>query len=161
MDHQVTYSPIGIIRSPFKELKGTPIQPIGAKGIKGWVEIHEEFVAGLKDLEGFSHIFLIYHFHLSKGYSLEVKPFLDKSPHGVFATRATNRPNPIGLSVVRLIGIKGAVLEIEDLDVVDGTPLLDIKPYVPELDCRPADRIGWLTGKVQAARESRADERFK
>lgn len=158
---QVTYSPIGIIRSPFKEPKGAPIQPISAIGIKGSVEIHEEFLGGLKDLEGFSHIFLIYHFHLSKGYSLEVEPFLDKDSHGLFATRAPKRPNPIGISVVRLVGIKGAVLEIEDVDVVDGTPLLDIKPYIPELDCRPADRIGWFTGKVQAARGSRADERFK
>lgn len=158
---QVTYSPIGIIRSPFKEPKGTPIQPFSASGIKGSVEIREEFVAGMKDLEGFSHIFLIYHFHLSTGYSLEVEPFLDENLHGVFATRAPKRPNPIGISVVRLIGIKDAVLEIEDVDVVDGTPLLDIKPYVPELDCSPADRIGWLTGKVQAARGARADERFK
>ncbi len=158
---RVTYSPIGIIRSPFKEAKGTPVQPISAKGMRGRVEIHEHLVGGLKDLEGFYHVILIYHFHLSNGYSLEVEPFLDKDPHGVFATRAPKRPNSIGISVVRLLRIKGPVLEIEDVDVLDGTPLLDIKPYVPEFDWRPADRIGWLTGKVEAAGGARADERFQ
>ena len=118
-------------------------------------------MAGLKDLEGFSHVFLIYHFHLSEGYSLEVKPFLDDQDHGVFATRAPRRPNPIGISIVRLVRVDGPILYIEDVDVVDGTPLLDIKPYVPEFDVRPAERIGWFSGKAELVEQTRADERFK
>ena len=157
----LTYFPIGIIRSPFKEINGMPIQAKGAEGIPGRVELDKEFVAGLKDLQGFSHVFLIYHFHLSEGYSLEVKPFLDDQDHGVFATRAPRRPNPIGISIVRLVRVDGHTLHIEDVDVVDGTPLLDIKPYVPEFDVRPAERIGWFSGKADLVKEARADERFK
>jgi tRNA (adenine37-N6)-methyltransferase len=157
----LTCFPIGVIRSPFEEITGMPIQARGAEGVPGRVELDEELVGGLKDLQGFSHIVLIYHFHLSEGYSLEVKPFLDDRPHGVFATRAPRRPNPIGISVVRLVRVEGHVLHIEDVDVVDGTPLLDIKPYVPEFDVRRAERIGWLEGKAGRVKETRADERFK
>lgn len=120
-----------------------------------------EFARGLQDLDGFSHIILIYHFHLSKGYSLTVKPFLDDIPRGVFATRAPKRPNSIGMSVVRLVRVEGSTLYIEDVDIVDSTPLLDIKPYVPEFDFRKAERIGWLTGKAKKAAKTGADERFK
>jgi len=129
---EIKYVPIGIIHSPFKDIKGMPIQPTGARGIAGTIEIDSKYVNGLKDIEGFSHIILIYHFHLSKGYSLEVIPFMDDRLHGVFSTRAPRRPNPIGISVVRLIKVKGYTLHIEDIDIADGTPLLDIKPYVPE-----------------------------
>jgi tRNA-Thr(GGU) m(6)t(6)A37 methyltransferase TsaA len=159
--NEIRYSPIGVIYSPFKEPKGMPIQPSGAQGIAGTVEVMPEYRDGLKDLEGFSHIFLVYHFHLSQGYSLMVKPFLDDSMRGVFATRAPRRPNGIGISVVRLVKIEGCVLYIEDLDMVDGTPLLDIKPYVPEFDGRAAERIGWLAGKLEKAAAMEADERFK
>jgi tRNA-Thr(GGU) m(6)t(6)A37 methyltransferase TsaA len=138
-----------------------PIQPAGARGVAGTVEVLPEYCDGLKDLEGFSHIFLIYHFHLSQGYSLRVKPFLDDSMRGVFATRAPKRPNAIGISVVRLVEIKGCTLRIEDVDIAEGTPLLDIKPYVPQFDAREAERIGWLAGKVEKAMEMEADERFK
>ncbi|MGO9019635.1 MAG: tRNA (N6-threonylcarbamoyladenosine(37)-N6)-methyltransferase TrmO [Syntrophobacteraceae bacterium] len=158
---EVVYAPIGVVRSPFKTVEGTPIQPVGAKGVRGQIELREEFVAGLKDLDGFSHIILIYHFSLSQGYALEVKPFLDDQLHGVFATRAPKRPNPIGISVVKLIGIEGVFLYIEDVDIVDGTPLLDIKPYVPQFDSRETELIGWLSGRVQAVEQSKADERFK
>ncbi|RLI77934.1 tRNA (N6-threonylcarbamoyladenosine(37)-N6)-methyltransferase TrmO [Archaeoglobales archaeon] len=158
--HEIKYRPIGIIHSPFKEAKGTPIQPPAAKGVKGSIELFEEYVEGLKDIDGFSHIILIYHFHLSEGYSLVVKPFLDDELHGVFATRAPRRPNPIGLSVVRLIGVEGNILYIEDVDVVDGTPLLDIKPYVPEFDARKTDRIGWIAKSIHKLPKSRADDRF-
>ena len=158
---QVTYSPIGVIRSPFKETAGTPIQPTGAGGIRGTIEIDPQFVPGLKDLEGFSHLILIYHFHFSRGYSLLVKPFLDESLRGVFATRAPRRPNPIGISVVRLIGIEQNILHIEDVDIVDGTPLLDLKPYVPQFDYRQAERIGWLHEVVDKAKDVRADARFE
>jgi len=157
----IVYCPIGIIRSPFKRVEGTPIQPVGAEGVRGKIELREEFVAGLKDLDGFSHIILIYHFSLSEGYALEVKPFLDDRLRGVFATRAPKRPNPIGISVVKLIGIEGIVLHIEDVDIVDGTPLLDIKPYVPQFDSRETAAIGWFSSRVQGAKKARADERFK
>jgi tRNA-Thr(GGU) m(6)t(6)A37 methyltransferase TsaA len=156
----ICFSPIGVIRSPCKEVKGMPIQTTAAVGIAGQVEMAPEFIAGLKDLEGFSHIILIYHLHLSVGYSLEVTPCLDSQSHGIFAARAAKRPNPIGISIVRLIGIEGNTLLIEDVDVVDGTPLLDIKPYVPELDSRHAEKIGWLTGKVEKVAGIRSDERF-
>lgn len=157
----VKYKPIGVIRSPFQDVEGVPIQPCGASGVLGTIEMEPHFEPGLKDLAGFSHIILIYHFHASNGYVLEVKPFLDDSLRGVFATRAPRRPNPIGLSVVRLVAVEGCTLRIQDVDVLDGTPLLDIKPLVPEFDSPPVDRIGWLSEKVQDAQRARADDRFK
>jgi tRNA-Thr(GGU) m(6)t(6)A37 methyltransferase TsaA len=153
---QVVYEPIGIIHSPFTEAKGMPIQPPGAEGVRGTVELLDKFCAGLKDLDGFSHIILVYHFHLSSGYTLEAKPFLDDAPRGIFAIRGPNRPNPIGISVVRLVSVDGCTLHIEDVDIVDGTPLLDIKPYVPDFDWRPADRVGWLTQKSRGVRRKRS-----
>ena len=157
----IRYSPIGVIRSPFKEIGKMPIQAAAAAGVAGRVELAPEFMAGTKDLEGFSHLILLYHFHLSAGYALEVKPFLDDCVHGVFATRAPRRPNPIGISIVRLIGIEANTLLVEDIDVVDGTPLLDIKPYVPEFDNRPAEKIGWLAGKVSRTAATMSDDRFE
>ncbi|MBP1726393.1 MAG: hypothetical protein H6Q51_1691 [Deltaproteobacteria bacterium] len=157
---EICYRPIGTIHSPFAEVKGVPIQPTGAVGVRGTIEVAPEFAEGLKDLEGFSHILLLYHFHLSKGYSLVVTPFLDDTPRGVFATRAPRRPNCIGLSAVRLISVDGCRLTIEDVDIVDGTPLLDIKPYVPRFDAREVDRIGWLEGKTDQVSETKADGRF-
>ncbi len=156
----VIYKPIGLIRSPFVDPEGMPIQSSAAQGVAGTVELAPEFAAGLKDLDGFSHIILIYHFHLSKGRPLEVKPFLDDVLRGVFATRAPKRPNSVGISVVRLIKVEGSTLHIEDVDVVDGTPLLDIKPHVPDFDCRQTARIGWLTGKAGPALSTVADGRF-
>jgi len=158
---EITYRPIGVIRSPFREIEGMPIQAVAATGITAKVELKPEFAAGLKDLAGFSHIFLIYHFHLSEGYSLETKPFMDDTLRGVFSTRAPRRPNPIGLSVVRLVKIEGSVLHIEGVDMVDGTPLLDIKPYVPELDAIAAERIGWIEKRVKDVHKVKADRRFK
>ena len=158
---KIVYEPIGIIHSPFKDIKGMPIQPTGAKGIAGTIEIYPEFAEGLKDLEGFSHIILIYHFHLSKGYSLKVKPFMDENLRGVFATRAPKRPNPIGISVVKLRKIEGNILNIEDVDIVDGTPMLDIKPYVPEFDVQEIEKIGWLSQKANNVPKMKSDERFK
>ncbi len=157
----VTYKPIGVIRSPFQDVEGIPIQPSGALGVPGTVEIEAHFEPGLKDLSGFSHIILIYHFHGSKGYALEVKPFLDDRLRGVFATRAPRRPNPLGLSVVRLLSVEGCTLRVQDVDVLDGTPLLDIKPFVPEFDAPDADRIGWLSEKVKGVQSAKADNRFK
>jgi len=157
----IIYKPIGIIHTPFKDVKEMPIQPIGAKGIQGTINIEPEYVDGIKDLEGFSHVFLIYHFHLSQGYSLQIEPFMDDDLHGVFATRAPKRPNPIGISVVRLARVEEGLLHIEDVDMVDGTPLLDIKPYVPEFDALKAERIGWLFKKANKAQKAKSDARFK
>lgn len=158
---EIIYKPIGIIHSLFKDVKGMPIQTTAAQGIAGTIEIEPDYAGGLKDIEGFSHIILIYHFHLSEGYSLEVRPFMDDHLRGVFATRAPGRPNPIGLSVVRLVKVEGSTLHIEDVDIVDGTPLLDIKPYVPEFDIREVERTGWLSEKANKVHEVKADERFK
>ncbi len=138
-----------------------PIQPTGAVGTAGRVSVFPEYAAGLKDLQEFSHLFLIYHFHLSKGFDLEVVPFLDKQKRGLFATRAPRRPNAIGLSVVRLVRVEGENLFIEDVDILDGTPLIDIKPYVPAIDVRQVDKSGWLTDKAASLASTRADERFK
>jgi tRNA-Thr(GGU) m(6)t(6)A37 methyltransferase TsaA len=157
---EITYESIGIIHSPFKEPKGTPIQPEGARGIDGTVEVFPEYAEGLKDVEGFSHIILIYHFHLSKGASLTAKPFMDSEPRGVFAMRGPSRPNPIGISTVRLVRIEESVLHIQDVDIVDGTPLLDIKPYVPGFDVREVDNIGWLEENIHKVDTSKDDGRF-
>ena len=157
----ITYKSIGVIHTPFKDIKGMPIQPIGARGIQGIVQVEPEYVQGVQDLEGFSHLILIYHFHLSEGYSLQVKPFMDDVLHGVFATRAPKRPNPIGISIVRLTKVDGGTLHIEDVDIVDGTPLLDIKPYVPEFDSQKAEQIGWLSKNVGKVHELKSDERFR
>ena len=157
---EIRYKPIGVIHSPFKDPKGTPIQPAGAEGVKGRVEVFPEYADGLKDIEGFSHIILIYHFHLSKGRLLIAKPYMDNEARGVFAMRGPSRPNPIGISTVRLFGIEGNTLHIQDVDIVDGTPLLDIKPYVPEFDTRQAERIGWLENNVHKLTMSKDNGRF-
>ncbi|MGC9336882.1 MAG: tRNA (N6-threonylcarbamoyladenosine(37)-N6)-methyltransferase TrmO [Candidatus Cloacimonadia bacterium] len=146
--NEIKYKPIGIIHSPFKKPTGTPIQPAAGKSIKGTVEVFPEYAEGLKDLEGFSHIILIYHLHLSQGWCLKVKPFMDNELRGVFATRAPSRPNPIGLSVVHLVRIEKNILYIQDLDIVDKTPLLDIKPYVPEFETKEVKKLGWLEKNV-------------
>lgn len=156
----ITYKPIGIINTPFKNKEGMPIQPSGAIGVRGTIKINGDYIAGLNDLEGFSHIILIYHFNLSKDYSLIVTPFLDDQPHGVFATRAPKRPNSIGLSVVKLNAVMGDILDIENVDIIDGTPLLDIKPYVPEFDAQVEVKTGWL-GKVEKrVQQTKSDLRF-
>jgi len=157
---EATYRAIGVIHTPFKEPKGTPIQPAGAEGVRGTVEVFPEYTDGLKGIDGFSHIILIYHFHLSTGWRLEVRPFMDDNVHGIFATRAPARPNPIGMSVVRLAEVKGNVLSVLDVDIVDGTPLLDIRPYVPEFDVREVESIGWLDRNVEKLPASRDDGRF-
>ncbi len=159
---KICYEPIGYIRSPYKSPVGMPIQPSGAEGVEGRVEVFPEYEEGLKDLDGFSHIILIYHFHESRGYRLKVKPFLDDEVRGVFATRAPKRPNPIGLSVVRLLEIEGNTLRVADIDVLDMTPLLDIKPFVPPFDVRcglEEVKIGWLESRISKA-NMRSDDRF-
>lgn len=156
----ILLKPIGVIHSPFTDPKSMPIQPVSANSAAGRVEVFPEFKDGIKDLEGFSHLVLLYHFHRSRAYSLSVTPYLDTEPRGLFATRAPNRPNPIGLSLVRLVGIEGSDLQVENIDVLDGTPLLDIKPHVPEFDCAPGARIGWLEKAAADMRTKVADDRF-
>jgi len=156
----ITYHPIGIIHSPFHEISGMPIQPSGESSASGTVEILPEYALGLKDLEGFSHIILIYHLHQSHRLALTVVPFLDSEPHGIFATRAPHRPNPIGLSVVALIKIDGRILYVDNLDILDSTPLLDIKPYVPEFDSPTEFHLGWLERVQDKVRTTRSDGRF-
>jgi tRNA-Thr(GGU) m(6)t(6)A37 methyltransferase TsaA len=157
----IEFSPIGVIRSPFTALENMPIQPAAAAGVEGSVEVFKDFQAGLKDLDGFSHIILLYHFHGSASFQLHVVPFLDSEPRGLFATRAPKRPNPIGLSVVRLDAVENGVLHIRNVDILDGTPLLDIKPYVPEFDAHMNVRIGWLENVKRDIASRRSDHRFK
>ena len=156
----IHYQPIGLIHTPFSDLKGMPIQPTSNNATPGTVEIFPEYQPGLKDLEGFSHIILIYHFHQSQGYKLHVVPFLDTREHGVFATRVPKRPNQIGLSVVRLLGVVGGLLNIECIDVLNGTPLLDIKPYVPEFQSCENVRTGWLNDADRCVESTVSDDRF-
>jgi tRNA-Thr(GGU) m(6)t(6)A37 methyltransferase TsaA len=145
----VEYQPIGVIYSPFKKPGETPIQSQASKGTKGTIEVFDPYTEGLNDLDGFSHIILIYQFHLSKGYSLNVIPFLDNQERGVFSTRAPRRPNAIGMSVVELIAVESNILHIRNMDMVDGTPLLDIKPYVPQFEPDGSIRIGWLEKNIE------------
>jgi tRNA (adenine37-N6)-methyltransferase len=156
----IEYEPIGIIHTPFTDLEGMPIQPAGASGVEGTVEILPDYAEGLADLDGFSHVVLLYHFHRSTGFKLRVTPFLDDQPRGLFSTRAPKRPNPIGLSVVKLIRVEGPVVHVENVDVLDGTPLLDIKPYVPVFDEPQSVRTGWLGDARRRVAEKRADDRF-
>ena len=156
----IEFKQIGIIHTPFKELTGMPIQPSGASGIKAEIELYPEYADGSKGLDGFSHIILIYHFHKSEGYSLLAKPFLFDELLGVFATRAPKRPNQIGLSIVELKEINNNILKSGNIDVIDGTPLLDIKPYVPKFDSVENVKIGWLTEKADGVFNFKSDERF-
>jgi tRNA (adenine37-N6)-methyltransferase len=148
IDMQIVMNPIGVILSPFMVREGMPIQASHSLA-RGYVEVYPEFAEGLQDLEGFSHIFLLYVFHESSGYSLLAKPFLDDQLRGLFATRYPYRPNPIGISVVRLITINNNILEIEGVDMLNGTPLLDIKPYVPDFDIRTGTCNGWYDSRLE------------
>ena len=161
---KIEFDSIGIIHSPFNELEGMPIQPTSAKGIKGEIHINDEYKAGLKDINGFSHIILIYHLHKTNGHALEVKPFMDNNTHGVFATRSPKRPNNIGMTVVALddVNEEEGILYISNVDILNGTPLLDIKPYVPQLheDTIVDLRIGWFETNHHKAKKQKADDRF-
>ncbi|MCP4754275.1 MAG: tRNA (N6-threonylcarbamoyladenosine(37)-N6)-methyltransferase TrmO [Proteobacteria bacterium] len=158
---EIDFRPIGRIISPFRDIEGMPIQPTGASGVQGRIEVFPEFSEGLKDLDGFSHIILLYWFHRVKEAKLTVVPFLDTKPRGIFSTRAPKRPNPIGLSIVRLIDIKGNTVFIENVDILNETPLLDIKPYIPEFDRPPADKTGWYDKAKGEVRTKRSDDRFR
>ncbi|MDG6907099.1 MAG: tRNA (N6-threonylcarbamoyladenosine(37)-N6)-methyltransferase TrmO [Nitrososphaerota archaeon] len=157
----VKYTPIGVIHSPLKRSVGSPIQSGVGLSVKGRLEVFHPYIRGMAGLSGFSHLILIYDFHLAKTRPLVVRPFLDdKHLYGVFSTRAPARPNSIGISVVGVRSVRGRNIFVQDLDVIDGTPLLDIKPYVPSFDRRQTKRIGWYSGRVQKLRNCKADDRF-
>lgn len=151
---------IGTVHSPFEKSEGTPIQPTAAKDAKGTIEIKPQFKEGLSDLEGFSHIVVLFGFHLSNDYRLKLKPYLDDTPRGLFSTRAPKRPSQIGLSIVRLDKIEGAVLHITGLDMLDGTPVLDIKPYIPSLNPSEPVKLGWLEKAHKHFGHKKADNRM-
>jgi tRNA-Thr(GGU) m(6)t(6)A37 methyltransferase TsaA len=158
---KISYQPIGVIHTPFTDPKGMPIQPPGAAGVKGTVEVFEAFRPALKDLDGFSHVILLYHFHRARPFQPHVVPFLDSQPRGLFATRAPRRPNAIGLSVVRLRKVDEGILQVENVDMLDGTPLLDVKPYVPVFDAPDDIRTGWLEESGRNVKDHKADDRFR
>jgi len=158
-------TPIGIIHTPFKQAAGTPIQPSVADGAEGTVEVFPDYAEGLRDLDGFDRIWLLYWFDRAREPRMLVKPYMDTVKHGIFAVRAPARPNPIGLSCVRLVAVDGAMLSVADIDILDGTPLLDIKPYVPRFDRFDVERSGWLdhigshTGRADSRFEQKNNER--
>ncbi|TAJ06592.1 tRNA (N6-threonylcarbamoyladenosine(37)-N6)-methyltransferase TrmO [Marinilabiliaceae bacterium JC017] len=156
-----TFESIGMVYTPFKTKEGMPIQSKGAKGVKGKIVLNEEFIPGLADLDGFSHIILIYCFHKSVGFDLQTIPFLDRVKRGIFSTRAPRRPNSIGISVVKLLNVENNILQIENVDMLDGTPLLDIKPYIADFDVHKIEKSGWIENKTDKLNEVKSDKRFE
>lgn len=157
---EITFRSIGIIHTPFRDLSGMPIQPSAAEGVEGKVILDPALQEGLQDLEGFSHIILLYYFHQAGDPKLLVKPYLDDEKRGLFATRAPRRPNGIGFSIVKLLEIQGNILTVANVDILDGTPLLDIKPYIPYFDHPEADRVGWLEKSKGKVGGKLSDDRF-
>jgi tRNA-Thr(GGU) m(6)t(6)A37 methyltransferase TsaA len=157
----VTFNPIGVIHTPFMEIRGMPLQAIAAADIRGTIELAPAYAEGLQDLEAFSHLIVLFHLHGVQGASLRVTPYLDDQQRGIFATRSPKRPNPIGFSVVKLVEVRGTTLVIMGVDMLDGTPLLDLKPYVPAFDSHQTDRIGWFADRIERVHSVRADERFQ
>ncbi|MDR2334851.1 MAG: tRNA (N6-threonylcarbamoyladenosine(37)-N6)-methyltransferase TrmO [Burkholderiaceae bacterium] len=160
MTNTITLRPIGAIRSPFVSTQGMPIQTVAAADVEGELEVFEEFAAGLRDIEGFEYLIVLTHLHQATE-KLEVVPFMDTVSHGVFATRAPARPNRIGLSIVQLLQVQGRVLRFRGNDMLDGTPVLDIKPYVPRLDVRTTERIGWFGQGLERLPSAVSDDRMK
>jgi len=154
-------TPIGILHTSYKTISDMPIQPLAAKE-EAYIELFPEYVEGLKDIEGFSHLTLLYHFHKVEGHNLVVTPFMDTEAHGIFATRSPKRPNAIGLSTVKLEKVEGNILHIAQADMLDGSPLLDIKPFFPRYDNRDNVSIGWLEkNKDMPVAELKSDDRFE
>lgn len=161
MGENIILQPIGIIHSEFKNLENMPIQPTGNNVSEGRLELDYKYIEGLKDLGEFSHIMVIYHFHKAEQVKLTVKPFLDNVTHGVFATRTPVRPNHIGISVLEISKISKNNIFVKNIDVLDGTPILDIKPFVPQFDIPKSDiRIGWLESNVKNVADRLSDDRF-
>jgi tRNA-Thr(GGU) m(6)t(6)A37 methyltransferase TsaA len=163
------FTPIGLVHSPFVTTNGMPLQTVAAQEVRAIVEFYPQYAEGLQDVEGFSHLWLLTWLHATSAPTMRVTPYLDNQPRGVFATRAPRRPNPIGLSLVRLTGCDirngQALLHVQGVDLLDGTPLLDIKPYIPEFDTPPNSagevRIGWFTERIDQIYTTRADDRMK
>lgn len=160
MSEKTAVETIGIIHSPFKRLEGMPVQSLGSRCAEGTVAVEQRFAEGLRDLDGFSHIYLIYVFHEARRTELEVVPYMDTEVRGVFATRSPLRPAHVGISVVELLNVAGNVLTVRGLDVLDGTPLIDIKPYIPQFDCWPNAACGWMKASRSDVERRRADDRF-
>jgi tRNA-Thr(GGU) m(6)t(6)A37 methyltransferase TsaA len=160
MGETLFLEPIGIIHSPFREMENMPVQSVGAQHARGSVVVYERFSEGLTDLEGFSHIYLVYHFHRTRRTELRVIPYMDTVERGVFATRSPLRPSHIGISIVELLSVSGNVLEVRGVDVLDETPLIDIKPYVPQFDFREDATSGWMKASRPDVERKRSDNRF-
>jgi len=156
----LNYRAIGTVRSPFLQAAGTPIQPSRAAAAEGSLELEPEYWSGLQDLDGFSHLVLVAHLHRTGPAQLQVVPFLDTRAHGIFATRAPARPNPIAVSVLRILRVEPGRVQVAELDLLDGTPILDIKPYVPEFDARPDASTGWYANAARKDERVVADDRF-
>ncbi|OEZ29976.1 tRNA (N6-threonylcarbamoyladenosine(37)-N6)-methyltransferase TrmO [Variovorax boronicumulans] len=156
----VVCRPVGIVRSRFTETSGMPIQTAGAPDEVGRLEVFAEFAPGLRDIEGFDYLILVTHLHRCAHERLEVVPFLDDATHGVFATRAPARPNRLGLSIVRLTAVESTTLHFSGNDMIDGTPVLDIKPYVPRFDVRETERVGWFGARLDQLPRTRSDGRM-
>lgn len=160
--NNISLERIGIIKTPWLTPENMPIQPTGAKTVKGTIVLNENYVAGLKNLEEFSHIILIYQLHLIKEPKLEVIPFMDTEPKGIFATRSPKRPNKLGISIVEIEHINKNKIHILDVDMMNGSPLLDIKPFFEDFDNRFHTKKGWLAKKTNLDKENfKSDERFK
>lgn len=159
-DDSIALRPIGVVRSRFATPEGVPVQTAGAPEETGTIEVHADYAPGLRDIEGFDYLIVLTHLHLCTQERLEVVPFLDDQSHGVFATRAPARPNRIGLSIVQLLAVQGRQLQFAGNDMVDGTPVLDIKPYVPRFDVRQTERIGWFAARLGGLAQARADGRM-
>jgi tRNA (adenine37-N6)-methyltransferase len=157
---QIHYTPIGVIRTPHAQINGMPIQNVNATGIQGRIEIKEEYKDGLQDLDGFSHLIILYHLHLINKFNLKPTPFLDSTPHGIFSSRAPSRVNPIGLSVVKLVSVDNFTVTVENVDILDNTPILDIKPYLPIFDSVTDATIGWYADCMSKLPVTKADDRF-
>ena len=158
---EITLSPIGRLETPFNDIADMPIQPSVLADTRGKAVLDEKFMPGLKDLDGFSHIILLFLLHKISGYQLEVVPFMDTLPHGIFATRSPKRPNRIGMSIVRVESVDGNILHFKGVDMLNGSPLLDIKPYYSYFDQQTQVRNGWLEGKTLRPENLRSDKRFE
>lgn len=153
--------PIGIIKTGFNRIENMPIQPRGGQEFLGTATLEEEYMEGLQDLDGFSHIYLIYLFNKTREARLKVVPFMDTVARGVFATRSPARPNPIGMSLVELVEVKGADVVFRGVDILDNTPLLDIKPFIAEFDRVEESRSGWMVSGGKQVEKKRSDSRFE
>ena len=158
---EITLRPIGRLETPFNDIADMPIQPSVLADTRGKAVLDEKFMPGLKDLDGFSHIILLFLLHKISGYQLEVVPFMDTLPHGIFATRSPKRPNRIGMSIVRVESVEGNILHFKGVDMLNGSPLLDIKPYYSYFDQQTQVRNGWLEGKTLRPENLRSDKRFE